>query len=126
KDAFTGPLVVLVDSATGSAAEMIARVVQLEKRGAVIGDRTAGAFMTARMFPHTIGIDAIAFYATTISIGDVRMADGGSLEHVCLVPDERALPTGADLAASRDPFLSRAIVRLGGDITPEDAGRLYK
>ena len=100
KDAFTGPLTVLVDSGSASASEMFARVVQIEKRGGVLGDRTAGAVMTARLFPHTVGIDSIAFFATSITIGDVRMSDGGSLEHVGLKPDEVALPTAAD---SRKP-----------------------
>jgi C-terminal processing protease CtpA/Prc len=126
KDAFTAPLVVLVDSGSASASEITARLVQLEKRGTVIGDRTAGAVMTARFFPHTLGIDTIAFYATTITVGDVHMNDGGALEHVGVTPDEIVLPTAADLAAGRDPVLARAIARLGGSITPEQAGKLFK
>lgn len=117
KDAFTGPVVVLVDSGSASASEMTARLVQIEKRGTVIGDRTAGAVMTARFFPHTLGIGSIAFYATTITIGNVRMSDGGALEHVGVTPDELLLPTGADLAANRDPLLARAIEKLGGSMT---------
>ena len=105
---------------------MTARLVQIERRGAVIGDRTAGAVMTSRLFPHTVGMDAIAFFATSITIGDVRMTDGGSLEHTGVTPDEIVLPTGADLAARRDPVLARAIIALGGAITPEKAGQLLR
>jgi hypothetical protein len=36
------------------------------------------------------------------------------------------LPTGADLAAHRDPALARAIAALGGTMTAEQAGRLLK
>jgi C-terminal processing protease CtpA/Prc len=126
KDAFTGPVAILVDSDSASASEVMARLVQLEKRGVVIGDRTAGAVMTSAMFPHTIGIDRLVFFATTVTIGDVRMTDGGTLERVGVTPDEIVLPTGADLAAKRDPALARAIAQLGGTITPEQAGRLYR
>jgi carboxyl-terminal processing protease len=126
KDAFTGPVAVLVDSDSASAAEVTARLLQIEKRGVVIGDHTAGAVMTAAMFPHTIGIDRLVFFATTVTIGDVRMTDGGALEHVGVTPDEIVLPTGADLASKRDPALATAIARLGGTMTPEQAGRLYR
>jgi carboxyl-terminal processing protease len=126
KDAFTGPLVVLVDSGSASASEIAARLVQIEKRGTVIGDRTAGAVMTARFFAHTLGIESIAFYATTITVGNVRMSDGGVLEHVGVTPDVLLLPAAGDLAAGRDPVLARAIATLGGSLTPEQAGKLFK
>jgi len=126
KDAFTGPMVVLVDSESASASEFAARVVQLEKRGLVIGDRTAGAVMTSRYFRHTIGIEPVTDFGTTISVADVKMSDGASLEHVGVTPDEIVLPSAADLKARRDPALARAVEKLGGTMTPEQAGRLFK
>jgi len=122
---FTGKLIVLVDSRSASAAEVFARIVQLEKRGTVIGDRTAGAVMTSRVIPHKVGVAGV-FYATTITIGDVRMSDGASLEKVGVEPDERLLPSPSDLAAGRDPVLAAAITMAGGSITPEQAGKLFK
>jgi C-terminal processing protease CtpA/Prc len=124
KSGFTGRLVVLVDSQSASAAEMFARIVQIEKRGTVLGDRTAGAVMTSRMFPHQL--PGLGFYATSITVGDVRMADGASLEKVGVEPDEMVLPTSGDLAAGRDPALARAIEIAGGSITPDQAGALFK
>jgi C-terminal processing protease CtpA/Prc len=109
QSAFTGPMAVLVDSGTASASEMAARVVQLERRGIVVGDRTAGAVMTSRVFGHSIGIGSIAIYADSITIGDVRMRDGASLEGVGVTPDETVLPSALDLANGRDPALARAI-----------------
>jgi len=124
KDGFGGKLIVLVDSRSASAAEMYARIVQLEKRGTVIGDRTAGMVMMSQFFPHTVGIGAVAFYATSITVGDVRMSDGGSLEKIGVTPDEIALPTPADMAAGRDPVLARAVALAGGRITPDEAAKL--
>ena len=122
---FSGRLIVLVDSRSASAAEMFARIVQLEKRGTVIGDRTAGAVMTSRIIPHKAGLLGV-FYATSITIGDVRMSDGGSLEKSGVEPDELLLPTPRDLAAGRDPVLAHAIELAGASLTPEEAGRLFK
>src|SRR6266568_1086218 len=87
KDAFTGRMVVLVDSQSASASEVTARVMQLEKRGTVLGDRSAGAVMTSRFFGHTLGQDvygigSFAFYGTSITVGDLRMSDGATLEKV--------------------------------------------
>jgi C-terminal processing protease CtpA/Prc len=112
RTAFTGPLAVLVDSGTASASEIAARVVQLEGRGEVIGDRTAGAVMTSRVFSHTTGIHSVAFYADSITVGDVRMRDGASLEGSGVTPDEVVLPSADDLAKNRDRALARALVRL--------------
>ena len=130
-DAFAGRMVVLIDSESASASEVTARVLQIEKRATIIGDRSAGAVMTSRFFPHTLGSEvlgtgSVAFWGTSITVGDVRMSDGASLEKVGVTPDEVVLPTPADLAANRDPVLARAIALLGGSMTPEQAGTFYR
>jgi C-terminal processing protease CtpA/Prc len=124
-DAFSGKLIVLVDSDSGSAAELLARVVQLEKRGTVIGDLSAGAVMVARHFSHQTGMDVIVPYGVSITEADMIMADGKSLERVGVTPDEIRLPTAADLAAQRDPVLAYAASLLGVTITPEKAGSFF-
>jgi C-terminal processing protease CtpA/Prc len=131
KDAYTGRIVVLIDSRSASAAEVTARVMQLEKRGTVVGDRSAGAVMTSRFFTHTLGQDlygrgSLAFFGASITVADLRMSDGGTLEKVGVTPDETVLPSGVDLAASRDPALARAITLLGGTMTAEQAGKFYR
>jgi len=54
------------------------------------------------------------------------MSDGVSLEKRGVTPDETLLPSGADLAARRDPALARAVTLLGGTLTPEQAGAFFK
>ena len=124
-DVFAGKLIVLIDSESGSAAELFTRVVQLEKRGIVIGDRSAGAVMRAKEYPHQIGIDTVAFYGVSITDADIIMSDGKSLEHVGVTPDETKLPSAADLASQSDPVLAYAASLLGVTITPQKAGALF-
>jgi len=125
KDVFAGKLVVLIDSESGSAAELFARMIQLEKRGTVIGDRSAGAVMRAMFYDHQTGLEVIVPYGVSITDADIVMTDGNSLEHVGVIPDEIKLPTPADMAAKRDSVLSYAISVVGGKITPEKAGELF-
>ena len=64
---FKGKLIVLIDSESASAAEVFARVVQLEKRGTVIGDQTAGSVMRSQVFVHQLGADRAIFYGVSIT-----------------------------------------------------------
>lgn len=123
--AFTGKLVVLVDSKSGSAAEVFARVVQLEKRGVVIGDRSSGAVMRSMRFEHELGSGTVVMYGASVTDADLLMADGKSLERVGVMPEELLLPTAADLAAGRDPVITRAAATLGVAISPEKAGTFF-
>jgi C-terminal processing protease CtpA/Prc len=122
---FKGKLVVLVDSESGSSAEIFARLIQMEKRGTVIGDRTAGAVMRAKQRDYQLGVDTVAFYGASITDADMVMADGKSLEKAGVTPDELLLPTAADLAAKRDPVLVRAAAMAGVNLDPEKAGALF-
>lgn len=122
---YTGKLIVLVDSESGSAAELFARVIQLEKRGTIVGDRSAGAVMRAKEFSHELGLDVVVPYAVSVTDADVIMTDGKSLEHVGVSPDEIKLSTAVDLAAKRDPVLAYAASLLGIKITPEEAGAMF-
>lgn len=122
---FTGKLVVLVDSKSASASELFARVVQIEKRGLVVGDRTAGAVMEAKHYNYKLGTSRVVFYGASITEADIRMADGQSLEHAGVVPDKLILPTASDLASGRDPVLAQAAQMLDVKMSPEEAGGLF-
>ena len=123
--AFGGKLVVLIDSGSASSAELLARVVQLEKRGIVIGDRSAGAVMETRFFPYDQGGTVRILYAFAVTQANLIMTDGKSLEGVGVVPDEISLPAPADMAVGRDPVLSHAAELLGLSLTPVAAGLLF-
>ena len=127
---YKGRLVVLVDSGSGSAAEVFARVAQLEKRGTVVGDRSAGAVMRSRLYGEADVIEGFdtykaTFFAVSITDADLIMADGRSLEVEGVRPDELLLPTGADLSARRDPVLARAAALAGVELSPEQSGALF-
>lgn len=122
---FKGQLVVLIDSRSASAAEIFARLVQLEKRGTVLGDQSAGAVMESRVFPHESGLDTVVPWAISITDADVIMTDGKSLEKTGVTADESILPTPADLAAGRDPVMTRAAELAGVKLDPVKAGSLF-
>lgn len=125
ENAFKGQLVVLLDSDSSSAAEVLARVVQLEKRGTVIGDRSSGFVMRSREHEHQLGQDLLIEYGTSVTDADIIMTDGKSLEHTGVTPDELLLPTPSDMAAQRDPVLTRAAALVGLEMSPEKAGSLF-
>jgi carboxyl-terminal processing protease len=119
---FAGRLIVLVDGDSASAAELLARVVQLEHRGTVIGDKTSGAVMETTFHPEHMGT---APYEIAVTDANLIMSDGNSLEKTGVVPDEVLLPTGADLAAGRDPVLARAAELAGAKLDSTEAGKLF-
>lgn len=122
---YKGRVVVLVDSESGSASEIFARVMQLEKRGTVIGDRSAGAVMMSRYHPRHVGVDTIVPFGTSITEADLIMADGKSLEKTGVAPDEKLLPTAQDLASGRDPALARAAEILGVKLDAAAVGKMF-
>jgi carboxyl-terminal processing protease len=122
---FKGKLIVLIDNRSASASEIFSRVVQLEKRGVVVGDRSAGAVMQSIRYGHEVGLGVMSFYGASVTNADVIMKDGKSLEHVGVTPDELLLPTAADLAANRDPVLARAAELAGLKLDPDAAGKLF-
>jgi carboxyl-terminal processing protease len=122
---FTGKLVVLVDSHSASASELLARVVQLEKRGVVMGDLSSGSVMESRHYDHELGVDTVVFYGASITEADLIMGDGKSLEHTGVIPDEQTLPAAADLASGRDPVLAHAAAMAGVKMSAEDAGKMF-
>jgi len=125
KNTFTGKLIVIVDSRSGSAAELFARVVQIEGRGTVLGDRSSGTVMEASFFPFQSGVDVVIYYGASITEANLIMGDNTSLEKAGVMPDEVVLPKPGDLAAGRDPVLARAAELAGSALDPVAAGKLF-
>jgi C-terminal processing protease CtpA/Prc len=126
RDLFTGKVIVLVDSGSGSASELFARVMQIEKRSVVFGDRTSGSVMESRHYEEQVGTnEAASFFAVSVTDADLIMTDGKSLEHVGVTPDRVLLPSPGALANGRDPVLAAAAAELGVKISSEDAGKLF-
>lgn len=125
-EAFVGRFAVLIDSESASASEIFARVVQLERRGFVIGDRSAGMVMEAKGFRHELFADGQVYFGANITDANLIMADGKSLENVGVEPDIMVLPTAQDIDARRDPALAKAAGLVGSSLTAEEAGAAFK
>lgn len=125
KDVFTGNLIVLINNNSASASEVFARIIQINNRGKVIGDRSSGSVMESRFEDMQVGISSILYFGANVTIADLIMSDGKSLEKVGVSPDVSMLATGVDLATQKDPVLSFAAKQSGVDISPEKAGTMF-
>lgn len=123
---FSGELIVLVDSESTSAAEVFARVMQLENRGRVIGDNSGGMVMEAIEFDYNLDTSREpVLYGLMITDADLIMSDGKSLEWTGLTPDTLMLPTAEEIRDRRDPVLAYAASLAGVTLTPDQAGALF-
>ncbi len=125
---FSGEIIVLIDSDSASASEVFARVIQLEKRGLVIGDVSAGAVMTSYQIPMAnsrglSGFETMSFYGMNVTVADLIMSDGNRLEGVGVIPDRGVGPTPEAMIQRNDPVLAFAAGLMGATITPEEAGK---
>lgn len=126
---FKGELIVLIDSDSASASEVFARLIQIEKRGTIVGDVSAGAVMTSYNMGLAVdrgvpGYQTITPFGMNVTVADLIMSDGNRLEHVGVMPDHPIGPTGYALAKKFDPVLSAAAKMLGETLSAEDAGKL--
>lgn len=103
RDAFAGPVAVLVDELSMSCAEMVARGLQAMGRARVFGSRSAGLVLHAVVdrLPTGDGFQhAVAGFTDTT---------GRPLEGAGVAPDEAVSPARADLLAGRDSTLAAAV-----------------
>jgi C-terminal processing protease CtpA/Prc len=127
KSAIGSSLIVLIDSESSSAAEVFSRLIQLEKRGIVLGDLSSGRVMESEYFIHAVSLNQqnVTQYGASVTIRDILMSDGKSIENAGVMPDERILPVPADIAAGDDPVLARAAAIAGLQMSSQEAGKLF-
>lgn len=126
KKAYAGKMVVLIDSDSSYESELIARLLQIEKRATVVGDRSSGKVTETRFYVEWFGLSDSIPFGVYVPVVEILMSDGQRVDGVGVIPDVVVNPTGADLAAGRDPVLARAAEVLGQKLTPEDAGKMFK
>jgi carboxyl-terminal processing protease len=107
RNAFAGPLAVLVGPRTASGAEAIAATIEESGRGITIGQRTAGALTGAARFSLPDGGEL------SVAEFDIRTPGDHRLEGVGFTPRYVVDPGFAALRAGRDPAVERALAELG-------------
>lgn len=124
-DSFSGKIIVLVDGETSGAAEIFARLVQIEKRGMVLGDITSGRSNGSVFRTHKSGPTFPAPFGLQVPVSEIVLENGDRLDGKGVIPDEIILPTQSDLATQRDRVLARAAEILGVRLTAEEAGLIF-
>jgi carboxyl-terminal processing protease len=102
------PVVLLINGGSRSGKELVAFVLKKHRLALLVGERTAGAVMTGKVFPLS---DGSLLY---LAVAEV-LVDGQRLEGVGVAPDieiRDALP----YAQGRDPQLDRALAAAVAEI----------
>lgn len=105
---FSKPLVVLVDCQTSSGKEWLARLIQSQKRGMVVGERTPGAWRIGRLVDMTP--DSALLYLAAAE--DARERPAGPVDGIGIVPDQ-VVEQSLMYAAGEDAPLKAALAAVG-------------
>src|SRR5690242_1615432 len=125
KAPYHGNVFVLVNANSASASEVTARFLQLEGYATVVGDRSMGAVMSADIVAHDVGFQKFITFGLEVTVQDVVMNDGERLENRGVTPEWIVVPTGADMAARRDPQMTKALALAGIQLDPALAAKIY-
>jgi carboxyl-terminal processing protease len=105
-DPYDGPVEVLVDVISGSAAELFAGGLQAIGRAVIAGERTAGRLLGGEIAELPIG--SLMIFPTSQPV----LADGTIVESRGVIPDLPVAVRRSDLVAGIDPVLRAAIEHL--------------
>jgi carboxyl-terminal processing protease len=103
------PMFILIDSETGSAAEMFSKHFQLRKKAVLIGERSSGRVTRSMYYPERIGTDRVIPFGVQIGMSRFIFPDGTELEKHGVVPDVQCMPTGKEMREDRDVCLWKAV-----------------
>jgi carboxyl-terminal processing protease len=103
QDPYVGPVAVLIDGLSLSAAEFLADGLQKTGRAKVFGQRTTG-FALPSVIEKLPNGDAIQYVHA-----DYVNSEGERLEGTGVVPDYEVVPTRGQLLEGKDPVLDAAI-----------------
>jgi sarcosine oxidase subunit alpha len=103
---FTGPLAILTDEGTASAAEILAAGLQEAKRAVVVGDISLGAVLPSVI--EALPGGAVMQYV----VADFKTPKGIALEGRGVQPNRHVVETRSALRGGRDPVLDAALVAL--------------
>lgn len=102
-NAYSGPLVVIIDVMSASSAEEFSGALQAIGRAVVVGERSAGICVVADVLQLSNG--AVLMYPNA----QTRTADGAVLEGQGVIPDIEVSLDRSALLQDRDPQLEAAI-----------------
>lgn len=103
------PMVILINSSSGSAAEIFSHILQFHHRATIIGQKTAGAVLAARTYKLPDGGEI------KIPVSDYIGLNGERLEGTGVVPDrEVPVETLDEIRAGKDRDIVIALEILGG------------
>lgn len=102
RDAWLGPVAVVIGRSSESAAEVLAAAFRDHRRGVLVGEPTAGAVV--------VSADTLLPDGGELQIGvsAFRTASGAVLEKVGVTPDIAVIPSYDDLASGRDAAVEAA------------------
>jgi carboxyl-terminal processing protease len=113
---YSGPLVILIDGATQSAAEMFASGLQDAGRATVVGEQSAGNTLPSAIMKLPTG--ALFQYG----FADYETVTGLRLEGRGITPDIRVELSRRSLLAGPDPQLAAALSKIRQLARPKSAG----
>ena len=120
-EAFTGPVIVLVDEGTASTSEIFAAGLRDLGRVEIYGSRASAGAALPSMIEQLEG-GAMLQYV----VGDYHSSRGAVAEGEGVLPDVVVPETRADFVAGRDPVLEAAVRALAGDAADSRSTRTPK